>query len=417
MKTIAMLTAKYPFNGGEQFIDVEAKYWSDNLHRCNLIIYPLSSSGDKRNYDDRIKINNCLYQDLTKYEKLLYLIRAFFSGLLYFELFNLIKLNKASFNNLYHVIKVVSKFYSIVDILSKSFKSDGVKTVYCYWNDIPSYAAVYLKRKGIVDEVYTRCHGYDIYEERTKNNYWPLKRFFNNSFNQYFVIANSAKEYLIDKYGVDENLIDVSRLGVENNKVITKPTANKETINILSVSYCVEIKRIDKIIDAIYHFSQMNQNTNITWTHIGDGPLFSQIKTYAEKQFYDSNVSYEFLGNLTNENVLNFYKEHEIDFFINGSENEGVPVSIMEAMVHSIPVIAPDVGGISELLETEACVLLKSTYTVKDMALAINTLRDTCKSSKNREACRDKILSEYNAKINYEQFISIVSKSGELSSN
>ena len=36
--------------------------------------------------------------------------------------------------------------------------------------------------------------------------------------------------------------------------------------------------------------------------------------------------------------------------FINTSESEGIPVSIMEALSFGIPVIAPDIGGISEII-------------------------------------------------------------------
>ena len=39
-----------------------------------------------------------------------------------------------------------------------------------------------------------------------------------------------------------------------------------------------------------------------------------------------------------------------VDLFLTVSANEGIPVSIMEAQSFGIPVIATDVGGISEIV-------------------------------------------------------------------
>ena len=62
------------------------------------------------------------------------------------------------------------------------------------------------------------------------------------------------------------------------------------------------------------------------------------------------NVICELLGELDGAHVQRIYDTRPFDVFINTSKKEGVPVSIMEAMRHGIPVIAPRVGGIPELV-------------------------------------------------------------------
>ena len=50
--------------------------------------------------------------------------------------------------------------------------------------------------------------------------------------------------------------------------------------------------------------------------------------------------------------IINFHwpNENNYDFHINLSESEGVPVSIMESFSFGIPVIATNVGGVSEIV-------------------------------------------------------------------
>ena len=47
------------------------------------------------------------------------------------------------------------------------------------------------------------------------------------------------------------------------------------------------------------------------------------------------------MGEVENKEAKAFFLNNAVDFFINASESEGVPVSIMEAMSASVPAIAP----------------------------------------------------------------------------
>lgn len=56
--------------------------------------------------------------------------------------------------------------------------------------------------------------------------------------------------------------------------------------------------------------------------------------------------------------VMKYYATHEIDWFMLLSTSEGLPVSILEAMSFGVPVIATDVGGVSEAVDDETGLLL-----------------------------------------------------------
>ena len=56
------------------------------------------------------------------------------------------------------------------------------------------------------------------------------------------------------------------------------------------------------------------------------------------------------MGQVSNREVISYYMNNHVNLFINVSESEGIPVSIMEAISFGIPVIATDVGGTSEIV-------------------------------------------------------------------
>jgi glycosyltransferase involved in cell wall biosynthesis len=176
----------------------------------------------------------------------------------------------------------------------------------------------------------------------------------------------------------------------------------------VSVSFCVQRKRIDKIVDAIRLACQSGPGVNFVWTHIGDGPLRAQLERLAVEQLGSlPNVTFKFAGAMPNQSVLAFYSSEPVDIFINCSESEGVPVSIMEAMSCGIPAIAPAVGGIPELVDNKCGML------VPEGAPSEETVAGMCRlAGGNREryriAARQRIVHAYCANTNFNKFIASI---------
>jgi glycosyltransferase involved in cell wall biosynthesis len=86
--------------------------------------------------------------------------------------------------------------------------------------------------------------------------------------------------------------------------------------------------------------------------HFGDGDLMERIQNYArDKLSSKSNIRYDFKGFVENYEILNYYRTNPIDLFINTSDVEGIPYSIMEAFSFGIPAISRNVGGNAEIIE------------------------------------------------------------------
>ena len=80
-----------------------------------------------------------------------------------------------------------------------------------------------------------------------------------------------------------------------------------------------------------------------------------KIRTCAEEKLDEKeNVIYQFAGSMKPAQIHALYEKTPFDVFLNTSQREGVPVSIMEAMRCGIPAIASNVGGTGELV-AEGC--------------------------------------------------------------
>ena len=125
----------------------------------------------------------------------------------------------------------------------------------------------------------------------------------------------------------------------------------------------------------------------VIWHHVGDGVLRNELTELTSKL----NVTDKFIfeGLIDSTKILDYYTDRNIDLFVNVSESEGVPFSIMESFSVGIPVIATDVGGTSEIVDESVGGLLKEELTAQDLAAkitAFNNLTPQAKQNKRANA-------------------------------
>lgn len=274
--------------------------------------------------------------------------------------------------------------------------------LYSYWMHIPAYASVRLNQKfGNRFCTVSRAHGFDLYVERTKTKYAPFHKQMYDLLSEIAVISNHGKKYLLEKYGKCEK-VTVRRLGVMalGNRSIQ---SDRKCLSIVSCSRIIPLKRLDRIVDALSRI----QDHPIQWTHLGGGEMQKDLEHYAAEKLSE-NVNVTFLGTVPNTQVYEIYKKNSFHIFLNVSETEGVPVSVMEAMSFGIPVIATAVGGTSEVVDDGLNgYLLPKDFSDKELAAYIQALGEM-PEKKYLSFCKNaqkKIELEYNAISNYRKFM------------
>ncbi len=143
------------------------------------------------------------------------------------------------------------------------------------------------------------------------------------------------------------------------------PVSNRlpaeKSLRIVTCSRLVPLKQIHLLVAALQHCT-----FPIFWTHLGGGPEEGAIRQQAAS--LPVHVTWEVTGTIQNKQVLQYYEEQPVDLFVNVSQIEGVPVSVMEAMSYSIPVYATDVGATKELVNEGNGRLLSPDVTPQQLA-------------------------------------------------
>lgn len=341
------------------------------------------------------------------------IIKAPFNRVLFSEIAYLSKSKKWNRRSAVSLLKAVANVLLYKDQLVRYLKGHGeVDVIYCYWNEYAAFAAVEVKRLGFTNNVVSRIHRHDLYEENNRANYLPLKRQYLSNFDVIFPLSKSAKNYISAKYDVGQHNLSIAALGV-SVPARERKLSKGHSFHVVSCSFCVPVKRIDKIIASLEGVARSRPRTTIKWSHIGGGVLFNNLKEMTEKQLLElSNVEYQLLGEVDNKAVKEFYKNNEVDVFVNLSESEGVPVSVMEAMANGIPAVAPDVGGINSLVHNKNGILLSEEPTIDEAVVAIVKIIDMPPAERlqMRYSAYDTVDRFFNSAKNYPAFIEKLNK-------
>ena len=410
MKKIILITSKFPYMGGEQFLETEIKYYCQNKN-LSFTIMPISNDTASRELPSCITLDTTftLTTSHSIPTRFFYLLKSLFNTFFYKELFseNLFSIQKMKY--FFLAISRYQMFYEVFDNYFKQQNNLNETIIYTYWHNETTYALQSLKNKYGY-KLISRIHRGDLYKEVQIDGYMPLKKHFTTNIDMIYTITESATAYLQERYGFHTKILKLSRLGVDTLK-ITTPASQKNTLSIVSCSSLIAVKRIDKIIESLMHLSKQMNHIHFVWNHIGGGVLKSKLQQLADKKLKSlNNIEFNFLGSLENKDVYKFYKDNPIDLFINVSDSEGVPVSIMEAMSCHIPIVAPDIGGIQDMLTNEYNgFLLSNESSISEIVSALSNI-SFFKEKQVRENSYQVFLNKYNAKENYQNFLQDILK-------
>lgn len=246
--------------------------------------------------------------------------------------------------------------------------------IYSFWFHDTALAACWLKREYRCLRAVARAHRYDLYHGRTRCGHLPCREYQLEGLDVVIPCSEDGSEYLKRIY---PDCADKVRTGYLGTRWLPDKSSESrgDVFRLVSCSAVTSVKRVALMADALSILD--GRGIAIEWTHFGDGPELGAVR--AKVQGF-RNIRCRFPGNVPNAELLNEYGKAHYDLFVNVSSSEGLPISIMEASGHGIPVLATDVGGTREVvLEGESGKLLPESCdaeTVADAVLSFVEARD-----------------------------------------
>lgn len=382
-KILILCTDSFPYGFGETFLEPEISIIASHFRK--VILLPDNTTDEVRSLPGNVETTNLDYApvSLTASIRIIFsqhgIRKEFFKNLFSKPLRNKVLIKT--------VQRALSKQGQLTDILKKYPESDVL--IYTYWLNHAAVAACLLK-KNIIR--ISRVHNWDIYEERQKYGYLPLRPYLLENLNAIYSISKDGVDYLRKRKYPDTNL-NLSGLGVTGSGV--PAFSEKPFSRMLSISSLIPLKRVQFIGEAFQQF----KFSNLIWGHYGSGPMLEDLKTYFPT---------EIKGQRSHQEVMKMLElDRDYSFLINLSEYEGIPVSMMEAMSFGIPCIGTDVGGVREIISDGFNgFLLPPNPTLYEVVSTIQKMMDLSgeKALRMRKAAYKTWEEKYNAEVNYMKF-------------
>ena len=401
-RTLILLTKQFPFLQKEQYVAHELKYLAAEFEQ--VFIYPHDYFGSHESISFELPENvhvidlNKKIQLASKFERLTSFIRAFF--------YEYIRTHNKDWlvSDIKRIMPIYAAQYALGNGLMRWLQENNIDlastTFYSYWFSNSALCLSILKRRNLIHSYVSRAHSLDLYHED-----WglinevilipPFRHFKQRYVETIFTISVHGKNYLKKKFPLLK--VKTAYLGVDDFAFNPPGSMTSEKPVIVTCSGFDENKRLHLLGASLSRL-----NMPVKWIHFGDGTMRKE----AEESVTSSNVEFLILGQTANSLIREFYSTHHVDFFVNVSLVEGLPVTIMEALSHGIPVMATAVNGTPEaVLEGITGRLISPNFTDEEIDQCLKQMfTDKEKWNQAGAKCREHFEANFDASKNYKTF-------------
>ena len=218
-------------------------------------------------------------------------------------------------------------------------KKNGVKLI-ATQHGMPEYDT---KKSGVKQRIVSRL------------NFAILSKAFHNVV----VVSKEIQKIFLEQYGFPKNKVAV----IHNGILISQDRSKKQHNDVFvigSAGRLFPVKDYPLMVEVAGEV--LKETKGIRFDLAGDGPELNEIRLHIQK--YNLEKFFILRGQVSDMDA--FYQG--LDLYLNTSVHEGIPMSVLEAMVRGIPVIAPKVGGFEEIIDDGIQGLLVENRDPKDFA-------------------------------------------------
>ena len=185
--------------------------------------------------------------------------------------------------------------------------------------------------------------------ERLRGSRWGLRRVFlavnrwllANRFRMLVSVSKDIREYIVSKEGFSGSRVLVIQNGIKVPEYRSKRFDHRR-VCIGSAGRFFPVKDYPLFVDVAKEV--LSSEITVFFRIAGEGPEKREVESRIKRYGLTNDVC---LSGFVEE-MDGFYQD--LDIYINTSLHEGIPMSVLEAMAHGLPVIAPKVGGFKEII-------------------------------------------------------------------
>jgi colanic acid/amylovoran biosynthesis glycosyltransferase len=398
-QSLWLFTDRFPYGKGESFLEAELKYLSKRFNDIHIIPFESHNFNTAISLPENVNVIKPPFKRAKNKSELI--IKGLYNAS---PLYPYIRefWQKRVFCSYYKLKNWLTHFLVTRAELAFLKKNDlieifaGSNICYFYWGLRWSQVLPFIN--SIQAKIAVRFHGSDIYEH-LNHHYIPFRSSQLQRVHMAVFVSGFGKEYLTKQYPQILNISVISRLGTVDYGL--NPYRTNHIITLVSCSNLVGVKRVTLIAQCLKYL-----DLKIKWIHIGDGPEMNKIRMLAET--LPDNIEVNLDGSINHQDLMKFYQSTPINAFINVSSSEGVPVSIMEALSFGIPVLATDVGGVSEIADNETGILVPSDISPELLSIELKKLIERTDHKDIRVKARKRWEERCNAAKIYPEFVRIL---------
>lgn len=230
-------------------------------------------------------------------------------------------------------------------------------------------------------------------------------RLLGRKFDKIVAVSDDIKESLIRDYSFQEAWVETIRNGIDVPAKRLRTGAKHDFI-IGSAGRFVPVKNFSFMVEVAKHM--LSKTDEIRFDLAGEGPMFREIQDLVIRYGLEKRI---ILRGFV-EDMTFFY--NRLDIYLNTSLHEGVPMSVLEAMVRGIPIVAPRVGGLGEIVTDGIDGYLIDGRNPKDFAEKCLALyKNEALHRSMAYAAREKIIRQFSVERMVAEYLSVYAQAAK----
>lgn len=197
-----------------------------------------------------------------------------------------------------------------------------------------------------------------------------LRRAMSQLIHKYVVVSDDLKKWVISDVGVKEDKVDFVFNGV---KLLPKKMVNaarKDDLVLTIIGRLAPVKNHERLFKSLAELRKLHPGFSLICNVVGEGPDANKLEGIVNELQLEDVVIFHGLKM----DVAPFLDA--ADVFILSSDYEAMPMTVLEAMSNSTPVICPKVGGVTDFISASEAILAEphSTESLVECLLRFNSM-------------------------------------------